>query len=380
MISYYRKRRILYVANSLVVISGGVERRNLDQILYLKKKGLEVDICVLRHIGPMADVYRKHGISVYYFRVYETYEDRRVKFFFLNFFRFYFFLFKKRYHTIVGTQPPSHYMVRCASFPPLGRKVFVMERGNTYHRKKKYFFWDRLFSLWTEKIICVSEATRDGLLETSHISPDKLVLIEEGYKREECLNKPEELARWIQGNFVFGNIGSFIPTKRHEVLIRAFRKVSKNFAKVKLVIIGEGEGSEELYSLVERLGINNKVKFVGEVENTHCYYPLFDVFVFPSVSEGFPGVLVEALLHRLPVICADVRPMSDYITHEKNGILFQPDDVDELADWMEYSIRNTERMSLLGNRGYQTAREKFDYEKQLEKLFNVLTWSYRGQL
>ncbi len=373
---YFKKRRILYIANSLVVISGGVERRNLDQILYLKNKGLEVEICVLRHIGPMADIYRKHGVSVHYFRVYETFEDRRAQFFFLNFFRFYFFLLRRRYYTIVGTQPPSHYLVRFACFPTFGRKVFVMERGNTYRRKKKYFFWDRLLSLWTEKVICVSKATRDGLLDTSHIKPDKLVLIEEAYKKEECLEKPkklEELEEWIQSSFVFGNIGSFIPTKRHEVLIKAFGKVSEKFRGIKLVLIGDGTLSEEIRLLTEKLCIDKQVKFMGEVENTYCYYPLFDVFVFPSISEGFPGVLVEAWLCRLPAVCADVKPMNDYIIHKRNGILFKPDDVNDLANWMEYLIKHRSEAKIMGAEGQQTAKNRFDYGKQMQKLHNVLT-------
>jgi len=81
---------------------------------------------------------------------------------------------------------------------------------------------------------------------------------------------------------------------------------------------------------------------------------------------------VEAWLHELPVICADVRPMSDYITHEERGLLFKPDDVDDLAYWMSYLIQNRKKAGILGQRGHRIARNKFDYEKQLEKLYGIL--------
>ncbi len=368
----FKKNRFIYVVNSLVVVSGGVERRNLDQILYLRSKGLQVDICVLRHIGPMADIYREHGIPVHYFRVYETFKNRRVKFFPLNFLRFYFFLFKEKYYTIIGTQPPSHYLVRFAYLPTLGRKVFTMERGNTYLRKKKYFLWDKICSLWTRKIICISEATRDGLLETSHISPTKLIVVEEGYKKEDCEDPPETLQARLKDKFVFGCVGGFIPTKRHDVFIRAFAKVNQVYPETRAVIIGEGVLSEELHSLAQSLGMGERIIFTGAVMNTHCYYPLFNAFVFPSIQEGLGGVFVEAWLHELSVICTDVRPMKDYIHHMENGILFKPDDVNDLANWMEYLIKHRPEAKIIGAKGHQTANERFDFEKQLGKLYTVL--------
>ncbi len=368
----FKRERVLYVVNSLVVNSGGVERRNLEQILYLRGKGLQVDVCVLRHIGPMAGEYQRQGIPVYYFRVYETYVDKRAKFFIFNFLRFYFFLLTKRYKTIVGTQAPSHYLVRFACFPPLGRVVYAMERGNTYNRKRKYFFWDRFCSLWTEKIICVSKATRDGMLETSNIRPTKLVVIEEGCKKVECLDSPHALKKRLKGKFVFGYVGEFIPTKRHDVLIKAFKRITKTYPETRLIIIGEGDLSDRLHSLVKELGIEKQVVFTGVVENTHCYYPLFNAFVFPSISEGLGGVFVEAWLHHLPVVCADVRPMSDYVVHRRNGLLFAPDDVDDLFKWMEFLILNRVEGAKLGEEGYKTAFEAFDFEKQLKKLYQLI--------
>jgi len=369
----FDKKKVLYVVNSLVVSAGGVERRNLEQILHLRNQGLRVDVCVLRHIGPMAEVYRKNGIPVYYFRVYETYEDRKVKFFITNFLKFYFFLLKKRYFAIIGTQPPSHYLVRLASFPSLGRKIYTMERGNTFNRKKKYSFWDRLFSFWTKKSICVSRASRDGLIETSHINPKKLAVIEEGYKKEECLGSLDVLKKTVKDKYVFGCVGSFIPTKRHDILIKAFCKIHETFPETRLIIVGDGELAPKLHLLVEELRIEKSVIFTGVVDNTHCYYPLFDAFVFPSISEGLGGVFVEAWLHFLPVICSDMRPMKDYIDHMKNGLLFAPDDVGDLSKWMKFLILNREKGKELGWEGNKTARETFDYEKQLDKLYKLMT-------
>ena len=366
--AWFEQKKILFVLNSLVE-NGGAERRTLDQVLYFREQGFYVDVCVLRHVGEMAERYRTHGIRVFYFRAYETYDDRRVKFFPINFVHFLFFILRGRYAIVIGTQPPSHYLVRFACFPPMGRKIFTIERGDRFYRKKKYYFWDRFCSLWTEKIICVSKATRDGLIEVSGVKPEKLVAIEEGYKKTPCKEVPVALEESLKERYVFGYVGGLIPTKRPDVLIKAFKLVNDRFPEMRLVLIGAGVMGSKLRSMVKDLQIEDRVIFAGSVENPHCYYPLFDAFIFPSVLEGLGGVFVEAWFHKLPVICSDMRPMNDYIIHMKNGLLFKPDDVEDLAKWMEYLYSHRDAGAKMGEAGYRVATETFDYERQLKRLF-----------
>jgi len=371
LFSYFHEKKVLFVLNSLVE-NGGAERRTLDQVLYFKKKGYQADVCAIRHIGPMAKQFKARGIQVNFFRVYETPEGQKVKIFFTNFVRFFLFILRGRYKIVIGAQPPSHYLVRFACFPPMGRKIFTIERGNRFFRKRKYHFWDRMCSHWTNKLICISQATRDGLIETSGVKPEKMVVILEGYQKIPCQVPPTDLANQLKGKHVFGCVGHFVATKRQDVLIKAFKRVYEKVSEARLVLVGDGVMKPKWRFLVKDPGIENAVIFTGNVENPHCYYPLFDIFVFPSILEGLAGVVVEAWLHKLPVICANVRPMSDYVEHQVNGILFTPDDERDLSKWMTYLVMHKEIRESLGRAGYAKAEADFDYERQLGKFFQLI--------
>ena len=372
MPEFFDKNKVLYVANSLVA-NAGAERRSLEQICFLKDRGLSVEICVLRALGPMADKYREQKIRIHFHKVYEAGENQRLHFSFFKFLKFYLFLLKQRHGIIIGIQPPAHYLVRFACFPPLGRKIYAMERGNTFLRKKKYFFWDRFCSLWTTRIICISKLVCDGLIETSGIKPGKVNVIEQGYKKGKNENLPENLNDHLYGNIVFGCVAMFIPSKRQDILIRAFKPINDKYPKTRLVLIGSGNSEHDLRLLVNNLRLDNKIIFTGNVENPHSYYPFFDVFVFPSILEGMGGVYVEAWLHHLAVICADIRPMNDYVIHMKNGILFTPDSVCDLSKWMRFLIDNPTVRKQLGKEGNKTAKTVFDYKKQMNRLYHLIT-------
>jgi glycosyltransferase involved in cell wall biosynthesis len=135
-----------------------------------------------------------------------------------------------------------------------------------------------------------------------------------------------------------------------------------------LVMIGSGEQDAALQRAARELGISEWVYFAGEQEHPHDFYRLFDAFVFPSVREGLGNVWCEAMLHGLPVICADVPPMNDYIASFNTGLLVPPDDVMALSDAMLRLFTDRELLGGLGRAGQAFARARFDRDQQLSKL------------
>ncbi len=371
----FQSNRVLYVANSLVV-NGGVERRNLDQILHLREQDLEVHVCVLRAVGDIAEVYRSHGIPVFHFHAYDTGENRPLQIHVPALLRFWWFVLRGRYGVIVGSQFPSHYLARLACLPPLGRRVFAMERGITANRKAKYRRLDRLCALWTRRVICISGAVADQLHKASRVPQRKLQVIEEGYAPLPAIPPPPpELRETLHGTTLIGCVGNFTPLKRQETLVRAFARVHRHRPNTRLILVGDGDRREDVEQVAEHLDIRHAVIFTGAVDNAHAYYPLFDLFAFPSVSEGLGGVFVEARLHKLPVICADVRPMSDYIRHGVDGLLFASDDADDLDRQINVLLDNPELSRRISAEGCEQAKRVFDNERQMARLHALLTES-----
>lgn len=369
----FPRDRVLYVANTLVA-NGGVERRNLDQILYLRERGLDVEICVLRAIGETAELYRRQGITVHFFHAYDAGDNQPLHLHVRGLFRFYAFLLRKRYGLLIGSQAPSHYLLRLACLPRLGRRVFAMERTNPEFRKTKYRGFDRLFARWTRSVICISGAVADQLHSTSRVPQKKLQVIEEGYAPLPPIpSPPTDLRETLRGTTVIGCVGNFTPLKRQEILVRAFARVYRHRPDTRLVLVGDGDRREEVEQVAEHLDIRPAVIFTGAVENAHAYYPLFDIFAFPSVSEGLGGAFVEARLHNLPVICAAVRPMSDYIRHGVDGLLFAPDDAEDLDRQINVLLENPELNRRISAEGCEQAKQVFNTPRQMGKLYALLT-------
>ena len=109
----------------------------------------------------------------------------------------------------------------------------------------------------------------------------------------------------IDDRFVVGHIGSFTYTKNHSFLIQIFDELRKQRDNAVLLLVGTGILQDEIKQLVHQKGLDDYVIFAGRQEETSEYYQAMDVFVLPSVFEGFPIVGVEAQTAGLPCFFSD---------------------------------------------------------------------------
>jgi len=126
-------------------------------------------------------------------------------------------------------------------------------------------------------------------------------------------------------------VGSLRKIKGFDMLISAFYQFTQMIDDWELIIVGEGNERSNLEEQCVKLGIDKKVIFPGQVGNISDWYDAADVFILSSRSEGFPGVLVEAMASGLPVISfdCDTGPR-DIILNRENGVLVTPESISEL--------------------------------------------------
>jgi glycosyltransferase involved in cell wall biosynthesis len=255
----------------------------------------------------------------------------------------------------------------------MGRRIIAMERTNIDDRSKGKLILDHICSFWTRRIICVSPHIADFLLKKSSIRPDKIVVIEDPVMISPLSGQAIPIKNKIKGKFVFGSIGHFYPLKCHHILIQSFSRLIEKYPDSILILVGDGPEKHKLKQLCKILNVQDKVLFTGEQLFPHDYYPLFDVFVFPTISEGFGNVFFEAMNHRLPVICSDIRPISDYITHGHDGLLFKPESVDDLLEKMTLLHQNPLLRNTIRYNGYDLAKKRFGHDVLMKRLFREIT-------
>jgi N-acetylgalactosamine-N,N'-diacetylbacillosaminyl-diphospho-undecaprenol 4-alpha-N-acetylgalactosaminyltransferase len=140
----------------------------------------------------------------------------------------------------------------------------------------------------------------------------------------------EKPSREFKG-FNFITVGRLDRGKNHRLLIRALKKSGVD---ANLLLIGEGPLEEELRKFAKELGLEDRVHFLGKMNNPFCYLARSDAFVFGSTNEGFPNVLVEALACSLPVISTDCPWGPREILGKEYGILVSNGDVEGMAEAM----------------------------------------------
>ena len=131
-------------------------------------------------------------------------------------------------------------------------------------------------------------------------------------------------------DFLLFSAGQLSKRKNHEVIINALSKVKSN--NVKFLLCGLGELEDYLKNLSEKLGIEDRVIFAGYRNDVKELLYAADCFVFPSLQEGLPVALMEAMAVGIPVICTDIRGNTDLIKNGKGGYILKTDDVDGFAE------------------------------------------------
>lgn len=109
----------------------------------------------------------------------------------------------------------------------------------------------------------------------------------------------------IGKSFLIGHVGRFFLQKNHQFLLHVFRKVCDQHEDCRLLLVGEGELKSEIEDLAEKLGIRDRVIFAGVRSDIPALLSAMDLFLFPSMHEGFPVTLVEAQANGVPIKASD---------------------------------------------------------------------------
>jgi len=169
-------------------------------------------------------------------------------------------------------------------------------------------------------------------------------------------------------------VGRLRPEKGMQYLIEAMRLIRNKRSSVRLIIVGEGPEEYGLKRLVEQLNLEHCVTFMGNVPNEKVpkYMAIADVFILPSLSEGLPIALLEAMAAGLPIIATRVGGIPCVLEDGKNGLLVNPGSSSDLAEKILMLMRSPELMKKMSEANREKSRS-YSWENivsQLEKLLN----------
>ena len=163
--------------------------------------------------------------------------------------------------------------------------------------------------------------------------------------------------------FKFITIGRLVPLKGHKYLIEAFSRVKREVPNSKLFIIGDGPIKDQLKMMIQKKNLENDIFLLGLRENPFKFLANSDVFVFSSLYEGFPNVLLEAMACGLPIISTNCKTGPyEILDNGKYGFLVKVMNSIDLVEKMKLLAKDSSLLRKYSDLSFQRALF-FDIEK-----------------
>jgi glycosyltransferase involved in cell wall biosynthesis len=213
------------------------------------------------------------------------------------------------------------------------------------------------------RIICVSDSNRRDLVDESPAAAARIQTVYNGIDPSTFPLQPnrkivrEELG--IVSGPVLVMIARLTEAKGHCVLLQALPHLIEAWPQLCCVFVGDGELRSHLHRLAVELAVEGSCRFVGVREDIADILAAADVVVLPSLSEGFPFVLLEALAMGCPVVASRVNGIPELIEDHRTGLLVPARDPRALANAIREVLSNPTTASKMGAEGRALVRERF---------------------
>lgn len=224
------------------------------------------------------------------------------------------------------------------------------------------------FGLKRAKIVAVGDGVSKNLIEEYKIEPDRITTIRNTIKNERAHIANSQLEELVEnGNALIGNIGRLVEIKGIDVFIKAFAEVEKQIPSAVAVVIGDGEQREELEKLTQKLGLKEHVVFLGFQKNVLDIINQLDLVVLSSRREGLPLTPIEVISQGKTVIASNISGNNEVIKDGFNGLLFEKDNVLELAQKIVLLLNDTGYREQLEQNAKETYDRLYDYDNFIQR-------------
>jgi len=249
--------------------------------------------------------------------------------------------------------------------------ILITHKHNNVNLRKHNVFvvLERLGITFYDKIIAISHAVAKSLKSYELVPSKKIFVLHNGIDIAKFNVIKSSHRNSKKNQVVIGIVCRLEPQKGIIYLLLAMRIILAKFPNAKLEIVGDGSLFRELVEYSKNLGISNSVKFFGKFADVIPFYKRMDVFVLPSLYEGFGIVLLEAMASGLPIVATNVDGINEVVVDGESGILIPPKNPEAIADAVLKIIENDQLSERLILRGYERAKS-FDIKENVYKLHN----------
>jgi len=232
---------------------------------------------------------------------------------------------------------------------------------------------ERWLATLTTRLIAVSPEVRDDLVRLGVAPPEKFAVIRLGIELDERVGGDEGARRETRrrlgisaDGFVVGWVGRMTAVKRTEDVLLAFRGLLDRRVDAWLCLIGDGPDRRRLERRAHELGITRRCLFVGYQDDVAPYYDAIDALLLPSVNEGTPVSVIEALAAERPAVATRVGGVPDIVRDGVDGYLVDVGDPETLAGRLAELAADPAKRDAMGSEGRKRVLERYAVDRLVD--------------
>ncbi len=362
---------ILHIVSKLSA-SGGIGNQLLSLLRKYERETFAPCVCCLGEKGPLAREIENLGIEVVSLGL-----DFRKGFYPGAVKQIYGLLKEKKVH-----------ILRCHGYRsalhgvPAGLIAKVPCMITSYHNiymprdaKLNRRVTNKLLSFCADRVIAVSEPVKKDIMKHDRVREEKIMVLHNGVTADRFMSANGHHARHDldipTSARIIGTVGRLFAQKGQRFLIEALAILKNDFPDIRLIMVGDGPLRAEFETLSTRLGIRENIIFTGLRRDVPDLLAAMEVFVFPSLWEGFSNALLEAMSAGKPVVASDIPPVREIIASADQAVLVPPKDPSALAEGIRHILNNGEKAKQLGETARRRVYADFTIDITYEKYKNL---------
>lgn len=358
---------VLYLIDELKV-KGGTEKHLFELSAGMADAGWRVTVFSLSE-GEYAGEFRKHRKVRYYCLNAARINDLKG---IASIFRLVGYIRKERVNIIQSFHTASDLIGPVAarlSLRPV--RVLSSRRDEGYTKSGRHIAMQKYINRFVDNILANSTAVKKAVVDQEGYPPERIEIIYNGIDISHFKLGPESRAeqRRVLGagpdSFLIGSVGNIRPIKGYDLLVEAAGIVCRRLPDVSFYHVGKGPDKARLQERCRELEIDNRFCFLGFVRDVPLFLCGLDIYVQPSLSEGFSNSILEAMAVGVPVVATAAGGNSDLIKTGENGFLVPIDDPESLAESMISLVKNVEQRVSFAERAYDQLQNKYQMSSML---------------
>ena len=251
-----------------------------------------------------------------------------------------------------------------------GIKTVVNSSHNDDPFRRHWAFRPRNWLLWrlTSHGIAISEHIKQFLIDVESAKPDQVEVIYYGLEPPALVSTAQALHEQLgipAEARLIGSVCRLVPQKGIRYALDAMAQLRDSFPNLHYVIVGEGQLRGQLEAQAVALGLVDCVHFLGWQTNIQQFVEQFEVFVAPSLWEGFGLVFLEAMAVSKPIVTTQVSSIPEVVKDGLTGHLVPPEDANSLADAISKLLADPQQAEMMGKAGHLRLQTVFNEDRMV---------------